>query len=140
MLTLATARHAGNIGLPQASVVYRDLVSVLFLDCPDTVKRTILNLAELGQIDTALSLNSQYSYTYQNPGNGKGYMDQVINGQNQHNINGICYSFLIGQRPYILYENEIYSFDQSLPNDCSGVKCIPDTLGINEARIQGFSE
>ena len=83
-------------------------------------------------MDTALSLENNISYRYQNPGDNKGYIDQVLRDREMHFINRKCYEFILHDMPYIIFQNRIYSFDQGLGLDCSSGNCVPDTTGLNE--------
>jgi|GEM_PF-4264489 len=108
-----------------------DFRKIGFSSLPDSVKKTFLKLALVKKnTDTALSLQNGMSYSYENPGDGKGYTGQVLTNKHMHIINGKCFEFLLYAKPYIIYQNEIYCLSQNLSMNCSSGKCVPDTNGL----------
>jgi hypothetical protein len=128
-----------NHGCIKRTITENDWKSHFFHDLPDTVTTEIFKLAAENKLDTALSLDRRTSYVYENPGDGKGYLEQVVKNTDMHNINGKCYEFLLGAKPYIIYQGEIFFFEQRLLLNCSGPRCVPDTTGINEEKVFSIS-
>lgn len=113
-----------------------DFKKVRFTSIPLPVKSAIIELAiNNKKMDTAFSLDKEVSYSYKNPGSGKGYMEQVLKDKEMHTINGKCYDFLLYSMPYLIFDNKIYSLEQPLGFDCSTGHCQPDTSGINESYV-----
>ena len=44
-------------------------------------------------MDTVFSSEKAITYSYYNPGAGKGYTEQVLKAREMHTINGKCYEF-----------------------------------------------
>ena len=122
-----------NINCTKLNLKEDDFIKIGFTSLPKVVRDKIIELATLDKkMDTVLSLEKGIIYTYHNPGDGKGYMEQVLRDKNIHTINGHCYEFLLHTMPYIIYDDKIFSLDQGLVIYCSNVPCVPDTTGINE--------
>lgn len=135
LLSFISCRLSGNPDCQKVHIEDDEYRIMSFRALPDAVRTTVLNLASKNQLDTAVSLDHDHTYSYQNPGNGKGYSAQVISNRNLHTIDGQCYEALLRERPYILYHGVIYSLAQSLPLNCSGNSCVPDTLGIDDVAV-----
>ena len=117
-----------------------DFLEVRFSSLPLPVKDIILKLATVDKkMDTAFSMEKGISYSYGNPGSGKGYTEQVLKDKDMNFINGKCYEFILYAMPYIIYGNKIYSLEQPLGADCSNGKCQPDTTGINQISVYSLS-
>ena len=110
-----------------------DFKLIPFRSVPEVIKDAVINLALVEKkMDTVLSFDSNIVYSYSNPGAGKGYIEQVMKDRDMHMINGWCYEFLLYSKPYIIFNDTIYSLDQGLGMNCSGGDCVMDTTGINE--------
>jgi hypothetical protein len=122
-----------NINCIKIKLKEDDFIKINFSSLPNEVRNNIIKLATIDRkMDTVLSLEKDITYTYYNPGAGKGYTEQVLKDKEMHTINGKCYEFLLYSMPYIIYDDKIFSFEQGLGTNCAMVPCVPDTIGINE--------
>ena len=98
-----------NINCKKINLKEADFMKTDFSFLPKDVQDTIIRLATVGKnIDTVLSLQKGITYTYFNPGDNKGYMEQIRKDKDMHIINGKCYEFLLYAKPYIIYNDKIF--------------------------------
>lgn len=117
-----------------------DFTEISFGALPSPIKDAVIKLATIDKkMDTTFSLESRISYSYFNPGDGKGYTEQVLKSRHMHFINDKCYEFLLYAKPYIIYDNKIFCLAQNLPLDCSSGECQPDTSGLSEISLYTLS-
>jgi hypothetical protein len=129
-----------NVDCTKVKLNDDDFAKISFTSLPKVIKELIIKLATIDKkMDTALSLEKGITYSYYNPGAGQGYVDQVLKEKEIHTINGKCYEFLLYTRPYIIYDEKIFSLEQGLGVNCSNKPCVPDTIGINETTIYVLS-
>ena len=111
----------------------KDFEKISFEQLPISLKETIIKLATVHKnIDTAFSLEKEIQYSYNNPGDGKGHMEQILNGKDMHIINGRCYDFLLYSKPYIIYDDKIFCLEQEPVYDCSVTPCKPEIASLKE--------